>query len=130
MREGAVAGENYVELLDEGQAWHQLVLDERYDAALELSDALLDQAEINKENCYLTNTLTPKKIRFQGRQERAYRFVYCVFNQYAATSTEVIRHRCDNRLCINPDHMIVGDRTENHWDEMEFRANGVDPRYL
>ncbi|MFK7752598.1 MAG: HNH endonuclease [Sedimentitalea sp.] len=41
-----------------------------------------------------------------------------------------MRHRCDNRRCVNPDHMELGDRAQNHWDDEEFRANGVDPQRL
>ncbi|MCT8328347.1 HNH endonuclease [Albidovulum sediminis] len=36
------------------------------------------------------------------------------------------RHRCNNRLCINPDHLELGSRGENLQDERNFAANGVD----
>ena len=39
---------------------------------------------------------------------------------------DVVRHRCNNRLCINPDHLELGSRGENVQDERDFAANGVD----
>jgi hypothetical protein len=39
---------------------------------------------------------------------------------------EAVRHRYNNRLCINPDHLEIGSRGENLQDERDFSANGVD----
>jgi HNH endonuclease len=39
---------------------------------------------------------------------------------------DVVRHRCNNRLCINPEHLEIGSRGENLQDERDFYANGVD----
>ncbi|WP_089946011.1 HNH endonuclease [Litoreibacter albidus] len=39
---------------------------------------------------------------------------------------EVVRHRCNNRRCINPDHLVAGTQLENIEDDRDFRANGVD----
>ena len=37
-----------------------------------------------------------------------------------------IRHRCHNRLCINPEHLTIGNRADNKRDDWEYLANGVD----
>ncbi|WP_244906091.1 HNH endonuclease [Celeribacter ethanolicus] len=36
-----------------------------------------------------------------------------------------MRHRCNNRLCLNPEHLEIGTRGENLMDERDFAANGV-----
>ncbi|RYH08576.1 HNH endonuclease [Tropicimonas sp. IMCC6043] len=116
----------YIELRDDGRAWFEDVLQNNYEEALARANSLLDEATVDENGCYVTQTVGPQKFRFLGRQERVYRFIFCLFNHYAANSAEVIRHRCNNRRCINPDHMQLGDRRENHWDDVGFRANGVD----
>ncbi|WP_370651164.1 HNH endonuclease [Cypionkella sp.] len=40
----------------------------------------------------------------------AYRFVFCILNGVLAGYDDVVRHRCNNRRCINPDHLEVGSR--------------------
>jgi HNH endonuclease len=32
---------------------------------------------------------------------------------------KLIRHRCDNRGCVNPDHLVVGGKKENNQDARE-----------
>ncbi len=31
----------------------------------------------------------------------------------------VVRHKCDNRLCVNPDHLIYGTQSDNLNDRKE-----------
>ena len=56
----------------------------------------------------------------------AYRLIYCVLNRAVAGYDDVIRHRCHNRLCINPEHLTIGNRADNKRDDWEYLANGVD----
>jgi hypothetical protein len=59
-----------------------------------------------------------------------YRFVFCVLNREIASRDHVVRHRCQNRLCINPDHLALGTQADNKRDDWEDWANGIDFDYL
>jgi hypothetical protein len=74
----------------------------------------------------VTPTATPRKVRFKGQQMAAYRFVFCVTDQLEATTEDVVRHRCHNRSCINPDHLEIGSKEDNKRDDWEVLANGLD----
>ena len=67
---------------------------------------------------------------FAGRQTYAYRFVYCVLNEVAASRERVVRHRCHNRRCINPEHLEIGSQADNKRDDWEHWAGGTDPDFL
>lgn len=69
-------------------------------------------------------------MRFKGRQLPAYRFVYCVVTRTPAAVDEVVRHRCHNRRCVNPEHLLIGSRADNKHDDWDYWANGVDHRLL
>jgi hypothetical protein len=60
-----------------------------------------------------TPTIDARKVRFMGRQLPAYRFNFCVLNGVVAGYDDVVRHRCNNRRCLNPEHLEIGSRGEN-----------------
>lgn len=67
-----------------------------------------------------------RKVRFRGHQTRVYRFVCAVVNREVLTFDDVVRHRCHNGLCINPDHLEIGSRADNKHDDWVVAAYGVD----
>ncbi|KZY52828.1 hypothetical protein A3734_17935 [Sulfitobacter sp. HI0054] len=121
-----MSGGPMVLVRDIHEAWYEDIFEHHLEEALEKVDSLFRKAEVDENGCMVTATAQPRKVRFQGGQDRAYRFVYCVRNRLAANRDQVVRHRCHNRRCINPDHLTIGDRRDNLYDEFDRRANGVD----
>lgn len=111
---------------DESQQWFEFVFANHLQEARERAFSLIDQGEVVDTGCIETPTVGARLVRFKGRQLPAYRFIYCVLNQVVAGYDDVVRHRCDNERCINPEHLEIGSRGENLQDERDFAANGVD----
>jgi hypothetical protein len=54
-------------------------------------------------------------LRHLGVTQRAHRVAYMREHSCSLSSTDVVRHRCDNPRCINPSHLELG----NHQDNMD-----------
>ena len=66
---------------------------------------------------------------FEGKWCSAHRKAYC---QHHMTSTAslgdlVVRHKCDNRACINPDHLELGTHADNAQDMVDRSRQGTPP---
>ena len=113
-------------LQDDSELWLTEVFANHYEEARSRANSLLAEGTATETGCIVTDTTKPRKVRFHGRQVAAYRLIYCVVNRSVAGYDDVIRHRCHNRLCINPDHLTIGNRADNKRDDWEYLANGVD----
>jgi hypothetical protein len=45
-----------------------------------------------------------------------HRLAYQVYNEVVLKPSEVVRHLCNEKLCLNPDHLAVGTHRENAYD--------------
>ena len=50
-----------------------------------------------------------------GKWTRAHRKIY-IENYGPIPEGMIVRHTCDNRLCINPNHLVLGTHQQNSTD--------------
>lgn len=51
-------------------------------------------------------------IAHDGRNFRTHRVSYALNHGYVPPR-KVVRHQCDNGLCVNPDHLLIGTQLDN-----------------
>ena len=81
----------------------------------------------NENACWLWKGYTNQKygqIKWGQKNYYAHRLSYIIFNG-PLYPDEIVRHTCDNPLCVNPKHLIKGDQAMNEEDKL---IRGSSPR--
>lgn len=53
-----------------------------------------------------------------GKTVKAHRVAYTI-TKGEIPDGMVVRHTCDNGICVNPNHLILGTQKQNVWDRYE-----------
>lgn len=76
-------------------------------------------AQTHRENdCIIYTQAIDKdygRFSFKSKTYRAHRFSYMI-HKGDIPEGYVIRHTCDNKLCVNPDHLLLGTHQDNMID--------------
>lgn len=56
------------------------------------------------------------RIQINKKQTTVHKYIYEKYK--GLTNNLVVRHTCDNKLCINPEHLILGTHLDNVKDRV------------
>jgi hypothetical protein len=90
--------------------------------------------EINKNGCWECTSHAKDKwgypvVYFNKKTVTIARYIYITSNNIQSLpSNTVIRHKCDNPLCINLDHLEIGSPTDNVKDRVKRNRSATGER--
>lgn len=53
------------------------------------------------------------QVRLNGKKFRTHRLAWSLTNNQEIPKGKLIMHDCDNRICINPEHLLLGTHKAN-----------------
>lgn len=85
--------------------------------------------KIDNNDCWVCISHKPNNFgypttRIKGMNYKIYRIFY---EKYKSSIPDnlIVRHTCDNRLCINPGHLILGTHNDNVQDRVKRNRSAI-----
>lgn len=87
---------------------------------------------VNENGCHIctSHATNSRGYPLVHKNKKSYSIHRMVYEQYKGEIPEglVVRHTCDNRMCINPAHLVVGTQKENMRDMVERGRSCIGER--
>ena len=119
-------------LATDSTRWWQETYKHHGDALAQKIEACLAKAQETEEGCLeLGSERAPAQIQWRGHKLRVYQLVAWGRANDIPIKGRVVRHLCNNRACINPEHLQIGRQAENLADQRVLRSrNAMQPPHI
>ena len=119
-------------LANDSTRWWQETYKHHGDALAQKIEACLAKAQETEEGCLeLGSERAPAQIQWRGHKLRVYQLVAWGRANDIPIKGRVVRHLCNNRACINPEHLQIGRQAENLADQRALRSrNAMQPPHI
>lgn len=66
-----------------------------------------------------------KRVNGKRRRVRVHRHIMILLYGEASLKNKMVCHKCNNRACINPEHLYIGDAKTNYEDMVNAGNSGI-----
>jgi hypothetical protein len=70
------------------------------------------------------------RFRVGGKQHRTHRIAWAIKTGSLPEQGIYVLHRCDNRMCVRPDHLFAGTHLDNIADMLSRGRGSKPPRHV